>query len=220
MFRIKICGVRSVVDVENAHIHGADSIGINFFPKSIRYLSPKTDEAQKVSSVAAERCLLRVGVVVNMSRIQVEELLEAIQLDAIQLHGDEPISSAEYWASLGIPLIRAIKLPSKVLTSEEISSKCAPWIQAGCHPLFDADAGGAHGGIGRKLDWDSIRNWQLDHPNQAFTLAGGLTPDNVADAILTSGARSVDTASGVEKPRGCKDSESIRRFVDACSALG
>ena len=108
-------------------------------------------------------------------------------MDAIQLHGDEPLELAESllrdhrW-----PLIRAIKLPTTPLEVAEIEALARPWIDLGCHPLLDADAGAAHGGSGKTLDWNSIRHWRDAFPETRFTLAGGLNPENVAEAIGTT----------------------------------
>lgn len=219
MFRVKICGVKTVDDVQNVRKSGADAIGINFFPRSIRYLSPDDDKTQQISQQAGELSLLRVGVVVNMGRDELESLLGRVELDAIQLHGDESIKSADDWKAIGIPLIRAIKLPTGAISPDEIQERCSPWAEIGCHPLLDADVGSAHGGAGRKLDWSSIRRWHTAYPQQGFTLAGGLTPENVTEAITVTGTNSVDAASGVERPKGVKDPELMQRFTAACAQM-
>jgi len=219
MFRIKICGVRTIQDVENVANSGADAIGLNFFPPSIRFLPPSDPSTPELSKHASRLALFRVGVMVNLSIADVKRLMDKIELDAIQLHGDEPSETATDWCSLGLPIIRAVKLPTKQISPSIIDRIAKTWIDAGCHPLFDADAGKSHGGVGKKLDWDSIKNWRNDNPGKSFTLAGGLTPENVAEAIEKSGANSVDTASGVERPKGIKDGKSIQRFVAACSPL-
>ena len=120
----------------------------------------------------------------------------------------------------GLRVVRAIKLPVGPLVPANIETAARPWIDLGCHPLLDADAGAAHGGSGKTLDWISIRSWSDAHGQTAFTLAGGLNPGNVAAAIRQSGANSVDTASGVEQPRGEKQHDLIDAFVRACRAAG
>ena len=219
MFKIKICGVRTLQDLQFVSDAGGDAVGLNFFPPSVRYLPPNSESTRILSEEAGKLSLRRVGVFVNMQRADVEQLLQTIPLDAIQLHGDEPPSDASQWQALGIPLIRAIKLPIGQISISTIDERCAPWINSGFHPLFDADAGPSHGGVGQRIDWQSIHQWRERHTGQPFTLAGGLKPDNVGEAIEVSGACSVDTASGVENPRGTKSAVLIEEFVRNCSAL-
>ena len=215
MFRIKICGVKTSDDVEHVARSGADAVGLNFFPKSIRYLRPESGDAQQISSIAGNLSITRVGVIVNRSLQELESLISTITLDAIQLHGDEPAETATQWAKLGLPVIRAIKLPAGEFAPTTIEEKCEGWLEAGCHPLFDADAGTAHGGSGKTIHWQSIRSWSEKNPDQPFTLAGGLHSGNLFTAMEQSGAQSVDTASGAEEPRGQKNAKKIEQFVDA-----
>jgi phosphoribosylanthranilate isomerase len=219
MFRIKICGVRRLEDVHAAADAGADAVGLNFFPPSLRYLDPLASHSAEIAQVAAERGLLRVGVVVNRAIDEIESLFEQVELDAVQLHGDEQPSQFEALRNdLRIHVIRAVKLPTGPLDPEQIERATRPWIGLDCHLLFDAEAGSAQGGSGQSLDWDAIHRWSERHPSLNYTLAGGLTPENVVDAIQRSGARSVDTASGVERPKGTKDADLIERFVKACQS--
>lgn len=215
MFRIKICGVKTSDDVDQIARSGADAVGLNFFPKSIRYLRPESSDAQQISNIAGELSITRVGVVVNQTLQELESLISTVALDAIQLHGDEPAETATQWTKLGLPVIRAIKLPTGELAPNTIEEKCEAWLDAGCHPLFDADAGTAHGGSGKTLHWQSIRSWSEKNPGQPFTLAGGLHSGNLLAALEQSGAKSVDTASGAEEPRGQKNENKIKQFVDA-----
>jgi phosphoribosylanthranilate isomerase len=213
MFHIKICGVRAEADVEAVVAAGADAIGLNFFPPSVRYLDPSAQATRDLSLLARDVGLLRVGVVVNRSVDSMVALCERLDLDAIQLHGDEsPADASQLLSRLSRPILRAIKLPQVALPVEEISVRAEPWIACGCHLLLDADAGKSHGGSGKTLHWPSVRAWAQRYPDVQWTLAGGLTPDNVAEAIRRSGARSVDTASGVEHPPGVKNREKIERF--------
>ena len=139
----------------------------------------------------------------------------------VQLHGDEPLRLARELAeSRQLPVIRAIKLSAGPLAAARIEAAARPWVDVGCHPLLDADAGAAHGGSGKTLHWASIRRWSDEHRQTRFTLAGGLNPGNVAEAIRESGAKSVDTASGVEQPRGEKQVDLIAAFVRGCQSSG
>lgn len=214
MFHIKICGVRLSSDVQTAGEAGADAIGLNFFKPSARYVDPASPTTRELSRLAAELGLLRVGVFVNHSPQKISEIVGSVGLDAVQLHGDEqPELAREVGAVTGLPILRAIKLPSGEISVATIAEAAAAWIEADCHLLLDRDAGAAHGGSGRTLDWPSVRAWARAHPRVAWTLAGGLTPENVAAAIKASGAASVDTASGVEETRGVKSEKLITRFA-------
>lgn len=215
MFHIKICGVRQTSDVRSAGESGADAIGLNFFEPSVRYVDPNSPITKELSETAAELGLLRVGVFVNESPEVIAQISAAVGLGAIQLHGDEqPDVASEVQAATKLPVIRAIKLPASVISESAISEQAAAWIEAGCHLLLDCDAGAAHGGSGRALDWHSLRAWADANREVAWTLAGGLTPENVAEAIQVSGAASVDTASGVEESRGVKSAILVKRFAE------
>lgn len=223
MFHVKICGLRFKHDVQAVEASGADAIGLNFFPASVRYLDPESPTTRELSDTAKAAGLLRVGVFVNESARRIAEIVKGVGLDVIQLHGDESAEFLDELEGTDLPqyghrrIIRAIKLPTGILSPQQIETTAFPWIDAGCHLLLDADAGSAHGGSGKTLDWSSIRRWAQSQPTCGWTLAGGLTPENVAEAIRTSGANSVDTASGVEQPRGVKSAELIGRFVAAAT---
>lgn len=214
MFHTKICGIRTLSDVQSVADCGADAIGLNFFPRSVRFIDAESDVAIGLSEAAQHAGLLRVGVFVNASVDVMGQIADRIGLDAIQLHGDEPIGITGQLASrTKLPLIRAIKLPTGPLEVAAIASLAVPWANAGCHLLLDADGGAAHGGSGKTLHWESVRRWAQRYANQSWTLAGGLNPRNIAEAISASGANSVDVASGVEKPRGKKSHLLIEEFL-------
>ncbi len=216
MFHIKICGIRTPADANAAASAGADAVGLNFFPSSVRYVDPADAATGELSAAAASAGLLRVGVFVNESPSSIGSIAKRVGLDAIQIHGDETVEIVSDLKQLDEvkekPLIRAIKL-SGHRSPEEIHQAAQPWADVGCHLLIDADAGSAHGGIGRVVDWDSVKRWADNFSDVSWTLAGGLTPGNVGEAIARSGATSVDTASGVEDPRGVKSAKMIEGFV-------
>lgn len=214
MFRIKICGVRLKIDIAAVEQSGADAIGFNFFPPSVRYVDPDQTSTRQLSEIATELGLTRVGVFVNESAQRIASIAERVGLDAIQLHGDEPLAVADQLIRSGLRVVRAVKLPRTALSPEDLDDALAGWIEMGCHPLLDADAGSAHGGSGKTLDWQSVGRWATQHPELSWTLAGGLKPENIADAVQQTGARSVDTASGVECPRGVKNADRIHQFVE------
>jgi phosphoribosylanthranilate isomerase len=218
MFHVKICGVRQAEEIEFAAGFGADAVGLNFFPPSIRFLDPEVRATQALSDLAMRLGLYRVGVVVNRSADSIARLCEVVGLDAIQLHGDESMDDLQQIRGVvSLPIIRAIKLPRHAIQVPDLQARVAPWSEANCHLLLDADAGKEHGGSGKTLDWDSVAAWSQSYPGSSWTLAGGLSPDNVARAVETTGATSVDTASGVERPRGTKNATLTERF---CRATG
>jgi phosphoribosylanthranilate isomerase len=219
MFRIKICGVRCSADIAAVARAGGDAIGLNFFPPSLRFVDPADPLTSQMSTEAQQQGLLRVGVFVNESPQSIAEIIAAVGLDAVQLHGDETIQDlARYRQKIDCPIIRAIKLPVGPLTENEISWAVDPWLAADCLVLLDADAGTQHGGSGKTLDWVAIGRWASNPKNERtarnrWILAGGLHPGNIAQAIAQTGARSVDSASGVEDPKGVKSASRILEFV-------
>lgn len=225
LFHIKICGVRKVDDVVSVAESGADAIGLNFFPASVRFVSPRDEETRALAAKASELGLTVVGVFVNETPEEVCQVAQRVGIDAIQLHGDETIHSArQIRERIDLPLLRAIKLPVDGLSVALMEQRARPWIDLGVQLLLDADAGRAHGGSGKQLDWRIIQQWAQQQlgdrtgPKVLWTLAGGLHSENVAEAMERSQATSVDTASGVEDPKGVKSPALIRRFVQACKA--
>lgn len=210
MFRVKICGVRLESDLEAVEAAGGDAVGLNFFPPSVRYIAPEI--AIGLSARAKELGLMRIGVFVNEPVESMLAIAEDVGLDAVQLHGDEAVQD---YAGVTLPKLRAIKLPRGQVAAELIEAKADPWIAAGYHVLLDVDAGAAHGGSGKTLDWPSVAAWAAKNPGVAWTLAGGLTPENVAEAMRTSTATSVDTAGGAEVEKGVKDAVRIQSFIAA-----
>ena len=213
MFHIKICGVRLKEDIDAAGDAGADAIGLNFFPASARYVDPNAASTRELAEHAGARDLIRVGVFVNEHADSIFEIANRCRLDVIQLHGDESIDDATQLLEIGMRVLRAIKLPVGKLTTAEIQTRIAPWRNANASLLLDADAGTAHGGSGKTLDWNAIREWSIQHPANDWILAGGLNPENVGQAIRSSAATSVDVASGVEESRGVKSAARIRAFT-------
>ncbi len=215
MFHIKICGVQEIADIEAVFESGADAIGLNFYPPSCRYLDPEQTSVHRLASKAGELGLTRIGVFVNSTVEVMLRASERLELEAVQLHGDEQIGIVSRLHDKGITnLIRAIKLPVGPLTIDAIENRVNSWRSLGAHLLLDADGGKSHGGTGKTLDWDTIRKWSEQSGNVSWTLAGGLNPGNVASAIAKSGAGSVDTASGVEADRGTKSGTLISQFSE------
>lgn len=215
MFQIKICGVRLKSDVEAAATAGADAIGLNFVPTSVRRIDPRGPETQLLVNAARGHEFQMIGVFVDEEVETIDRIATELGLTAVQLHGDEPVEAARDLIEKNHPVIRAIKLPVADLSTGMIREKCGPWRELGCHLLLDATRGPEHGGTGLCLDWDEVARWAESQPLDSWTLAGGLTPSNVGQAIKVTGTNSVDTASGVEERRGEKSPAKIADFVAA-----
>src|SRR5271167_1934489 len=201
MVRVKICGITTPEDARLAAELGAHAIGLNFFPESPRSISPY-----------AARGILReippfvapVGIFVNWASEPIIALSQALRLAAAQLHGDEtPQTVAE--VAKKIPVIKALCLEKgKALTG-------LPRHRAATAFLLDAAHAGQFGGTGAIADWHAARTLAQSH---RIILAGGLTPENVAEAIRTVRPYAVDVASGVESLPGKKDPAKLRAFFD------
>lgn len=214
MFRVKICGITSVEDAGVVAEAGADAVGLNFYARSKRYVPIPRARAILDSLPAG---VVKVGLFVNAEAREVCETFDRLGLDLIQLHGDEPPS---FLARLGgRPVVRAFRLaPSEGL--DAVGRYLAECREMECTPrmtLVDAYVEGAYGGTGQTADWQSLATYRQvgsEEPVPPLVLAGGLTPDNVAEAIATVRPAAVDTASGVESAPGHKDRALVERFVE------
>jgi len=235
MFRIKICGITRPEDALAVASSGADAIGLNFCQQSPRFVS--ADRARKIAA-ATGGSLAKVGVFANATSGEIDRLCGAVGLDWVQLHGDEP---PELLSELGAQkILRAFRLDDRGLGP--IADYLDACRVAGRMPdavLVDAHVAGQYGGTGRTVDWQALTNsnrdpaatesasrlaigdrpadgvdskWRRGLP---LVLAGGLTPDNVAEAIRTVRPDAVDTASGVESAPGLKDPDRCKRFIAA-----
>jgi phosphoribosylanthranilate isomerase len=211
MFRIKICGITNPDDALVASKAGADAVGLNFFPSSPRFINQAM--ARRIC-IALPHDIVKVGVFVNAPESEISQTFDAMQLDLIQLHGDEP---PDFIASLnGKPVMRAFRLgPEGMQPILEYLDNCN---QLQCMPklvLLDAHAIGVFGGSGEKADWSICAQYGSHNGLPPLVLAGGLNPSNVAEAIAQVRPAAVDTASGVESSSGRKDPAAVKAFVDA-----
>jgi phosphoribosylanthranilate isomerase len=200
--RVKICGITRRDDALCAVDAGADMLGFIFVPSSRRYLSPD-EVADIVSSVPGE--ILTVGVFVNAARAMLLDVVRRSGVKAVQLHGDEPPSETE-------------GLPVRVLKAHRVKPDFDPAGLRRYHVdahVLDTFVAGVHGGTGQVFDWRIAR---AAAAQAKVILGGGLTPENVADAIAQAGPAGVDVSSGVEIEPGIKDHEKIRRFARAALA--
>ncbi len=197
---IKICGITRVEDAIQAAELGVDAIGLNFFPKSKRFIDNKT--AMEICAALPKK-VLKIGLFVNSSADEVNQKLEEISLDLLQFHGDE---TPEFCSQWGGKVIRAIS-PKKEKDLEIIKSfDFAKMI------IVDASVAGQYGGTGEKADWE-IAKKAVTNFDVPILLAGGLTPENVAEAIKIIRPFGVDVAGGVESSPGLKDFEKMKKFV-------
>jgi len=211
---IKICGIRDRATADAVAELGANAIGLNFFHGSPRCVTREA-AAEIVRGLPAS--VEPVGVFVNHSRSGIVEICRDVGLSTIQLHGDE---SPEFAAELAqFRIIRAYRIGPEGLGSVAADiDRCASLgiRLAGC--LIDARVTGTYGGTGQTAPWETlVRDWRCDQW-PPLILAGGLTPDNVAEAIRTTRPWGVDVASGVESEPGSKDLARVAQFVWAARA--
>lgn len=203
MIKVKICGLNDEAGFDAAVEAGADWVGFNFFPGSPRVVTP----ARAASLAARARGgPARIGLFVEPEADDIARVLDAVPLDALQLYMPGP-RAAELATRFATPLWR----PVGVSTPADLP-RTAEGLQA---LLIEAKppAGATRpGGNATRFDWQVTAGWQAPCP---WLLAGGLDPDNVAEAIRVSGAAAVDVSSGVERARGVKDPARIAAFVKA-----
>lgn len=212
MFRIKICGITTPRDAEIACEAGADAVGINFYPGSVRHVPP--DRAAGIVQAVGGRAVV-VGVFVNEPPEAIARICRLLGIDTVQLSGREPASDADR--------VSGCRLKSVHLSGPE---GLGPFREYPCEAfLLDSDIPGAFGGTGKQLDWKSLGDWirgpcirfeedSADREGRPWILAGGLTPENVQEAIRLARPHGVDVAGGVEEGPGRKDPERVRRFVE------
>jgi phosphoribosylanthranilate isomerase len=210
--RVKICGLKTPQDIAAAAKAGAAYIGFNFFARSPRSVTPAQAAALAAGTPAG---LCKAALTVNAGDAELDALMEQVPLDMLQLHGAEtPERVAEVRTRYGLPVMKAIGIADAAdLPQIEAYEQVADQLLIDAKPPRDAVL---PGGNGLTFDWRLLagrKNWQ-----QPWMLAGGLTADNVAEAIRMTGARQVDVASGVETAPGQKDAELIAGFTRAALA--
>ncbi len=212
MTQIKICGVTLPDDAARIASAGVDFIGLNFWPKSRRYLAP--ERAPMLASVVRSTGSAKlVGVFVDPELDEIRAVASSVDLDVIQLHGDEsPDRVAEIGKELGRPVWKAVPVGS-ARDIEHLHVWPAEAL------LLDAPVPG-RGGAGTTFDWRVAREARDRFPTRRLVLAGGLAPDNVATAIQTVQPWAVDVASGVEAAPGVKDPAKLDAFIAAVRLAG
>ncbi len=214
MFQIKICGVTTSHDARQAAEAGADAIGLNFFAPSPRYVT--VQRAREIAAALPPE-VTKVGVFVNSEAGDVVETADAVGLDMIQLHGDEPPSFLLHLTPRAV--VRAFRCRADGLTP--VTAYLDDCRAAGRLPdavLLDAYAPEKYGGTGKCLDWAAVGQAGGQVGGRPIVLAGGLIPENVGDAIAVAHPNAVDTAGGVEASPGVKDMAKMKLFVSAAKS--
>ncbi len=198
MIRVKICGITSAEDALQAVDAGADALGFVFYSASPRHVSPKMarDIIRRLPPF-----IQTVGLFVNESLSRVNSLADECGLDIIQLHGDE---SPEFCAGVRRRVIKALRIRD-ISSLEPMSSYRVSAF------LLDAWSPSVPGGTGKCFNWD-IAATASD--NGRIILAGGLTPENITDAVRRTRPYGVDVSSGVESAPGSKDPAKVREFIE------
>ncbi len=203
---VKICGIKTLPEALAALDAGAVMLGFNFYPPSPRSIDRETC-AQIVSALhSMHKKLITVGVFVNEEPDRVRETLKACSLDLAQLSGDEGPETLSALDGYAYKAIRPASQPEAEALLHAFARKSAPAL------LVDASVRGAYGGTGQTSNWLIAQSLSARTP---LLLAGGLTPQNVGEAIRLVRPWGVDVASGVESSPGVKDPAKIRAFVDA-----
>lgn len=209
---VKICGLRSVEALDAALGAGADLVGFVRYPRSPRHLT--LDEGRALSARAKGKAL-RVALTVDADDAELSDIVEALDPDLLQLHGEETAERvAQLRARFGRPVMKAVGIAEEAdLARLDAYRKVADRILLDAKPPRTAEA--LPGGNGLAFDWRLVAG--LD-PKLSFMLSGGLTPENVAAAIALTGARALDVSSGVERAPGEKDPAKIEAFLRAARA--
>lgn len=206
---VKICGITNGVRAQEIVATGADAIGVNFWPESKRYVALE-DAAPWLRDL--EDTVPRVAVTVNATDDELFALRDSGVIDFIQLHGDESPDRVRTLTRQGLAVFKAIGIRDRgmLASAKDFDS---PTL------LLDAYAPTDYGGTGEKMDWtlgaEAVQMW----PDRQIVLAGGLTPDNVADAVRQVNPAGVDVASGVESEPGVKDLDKVRAFIAGAGSV-
>ncbi|HEY0460646.1 MAG TPA: phosphoribosylanthranilate isomerase [Pyrinomonadaceae bacterium] len=204
MTKVKICGITNLEDALLAAKFGADALGFNFYEKSPRYIAP--EKAREIIEQLPPE-ILKVGVFVNESLEKIAEIASIAKLDALQLHGEEtPRFVRELKAKTGLEIIKAFRVspefkPEDVLVYETDAI------------LLDAYNPKEHGGTGETFNWEIAKRVQEISPK--MYLAGGLSQENIANAVTQVKPFAVDACSLLEKAKGLKEPEKVKNFIFA-----
>ena len=206
MLRIKICGLTTPQDARAAIEFGADALGFNFFPGSKRFVGPKAEWIGELPGSVA-----RLAILVNPDWEQAKTIAAAPGITALQLHGTETPEFCRRLAEEGITFEKALPVtgPESLANMPDYSTRTV---------LLDSSGAGEFGGSGRTFPWEIARAFIEANPHLQVVLAGGLTPENVAEAVALVGPFGVDVTTGLEASPGRKDYGRLRAFITAARA--
>ena len=218
---VKICGITNIVDAQVAVESGADLLGFIFYPKSSRYVIPQ-HVAEIIRTIRSDSRLQTssiprfVGVFVNETPARIQQIVEQTDLDLVQLHGDETPDILHQvqemlQGELQANVFKAVRPADSEAAHAQAARFANPDMKDGPNLLVDTYDPHAYGGTGHKSDWHVGAELAAQYPG--LLLAGGLTPENVSQAIHAVQPWGVDIASGVEVAPGRKDHEKVRAFV-------
>ena len=206
----KICGLSTPETVDAAVRFGARFVGFVTYPKSPRHISTET---MRALGGRVPKTVIRVGLFVDPDDALLDEKLGSGALDLLQLHGAEtPERVAEIKRRTAKPVMKVIKVGA----AGDVERGLAAYAGVVDRLMFDTADGTLPGGNAKAFDWTILSGRSVPLP---WFLAGGLTPENVAEAVRVTGARAVDVSSGVEVSRGVKSIDLIRAFLDQVKAL-
>jgi phosphoribosylanthranilate isomerase len=207
----KICGLSTPETVDAAVAGGARWVGFVTYPRSPRHVA--SNDVLKALGARVPESVGRMGLFVDPDDALLDEKLATGAIDLLQLHGAEtPERITAIKARTGKPVMKVIK----VAEAEDVTRGIAAYASVADRLMFDAAEGILPGGNARVFDWTILSGRSVPLP---WLLAGGLTPENVAEAVRVTGARTVDVSSGVESSRGVKSIDLIRAFLDRVKAL-
>jgi phosphoribosylanthranilate isomerase len=197
MVKIKICGITSLDDALAAVDFGADALGFNFYKKSPRYIEP-----QRAAEIVAQLppFVVPVGIFVNEREERIREIVSLACLQGIQLHGDE---TPEFCQRFGSRVIKAFQIKNKESLKHMSHYRVSAY-------LLDSYREGMRGGTGETFDWHLA---VVAKTFGRIVLAGGLNPNNVAEAVKLVQPYGIDVAGGVEREKGLKDHVKLKTFI-------
>ncbi|MGA1690301.1 MAG: phosphoribosylanthranilate isomerase [Sedimenticolaceae bacterium] len=198
--RIKICGITSVEDALAATRLGADAIGLVFYPPSPRYV--EVEQAAEIAA-ALPPFVTTVALFVNADEQTIADVVSRVRIDLIQFHGNE---CKDYCGMHQRPYIKAVRMSDDVDLDKQLND-----FSQARGLLLDTYKAGVPGGTGEQFNWDRVPA----HVADKIILAGGLTPENVKDAVVQVHPYAVDVSGGVESATGKKDTEKMARFIEA-----
>jgi phosphoribosylanthranilate isomerase len=198
--RIKICGITSVEDALAATRLGADAIGLVFYPPSPRYV--EVEQAAEIAA-ALPPFVTTVALFVNADEQTIADVVSRVRIDLIQFHGNE---CKDYCGMHQRPYIKAVRMSDDVDLDKQLND-----FSQARGLLLDTYKAGVPGGTGEQFNWDRVPA----HVADKIILAGGLTPENVKDAVAQVHPYAVDVSGGVESAPGKKDTEKMARFIEA-----